>query len=131
MYLGFVFSDALKEARSENPSWCAMASISAPIRSISRSPSWWIWSGVRLLIVVRAWMSLQIAAFAAGQGSDGEDGAAMRGVLGGDEAGECLVGGQHLVIDGVGNLLGEALLVCSGDAAGELLGRASERDRPR
>ena len=69
---------------------------------------------------------VEIAAFAARKGSDGEDGATVRGVLGGDEAGECLVGRQHLVIDSVGNLLGEALLVCGGDAAGELLGRAQE-----
>ena len=59
MYLGLVLSESRKLARSLKPSLCAMTSISASMRVISRRPIWWIWSGVRLLMVVRLRMSLR------------------------------------------------------------------------
>ena len=66
---------------------------------------------------------VQIAAFAARKRRDGECGTTVGNILGGDEAGERLIGRQHLVIGDVGNLLGEALLIRGGDTGGKLLRR--------
>ena len=62
-----------------------------------------------------------VALCAVGQRGDGEGGAAVRGVVRGDEGGEGAVGGDDVLVDGVGDLGGEALLVFSGDAGGVLL----------
>ena len=67
-----------------------------------------------------------VAGLAAGQRGDGQRGAAVRGVLGGDEGGEGLVGGQDLGVDGVGDLFGEPLLVLGRDARRELVGGDQE-----
>jgi hypothetical protein len=50
-----------------------------------------------------------VALLAVGQRGDGEGGAAVRGVFRAQEGSEGLVGGDDIVVDGVGDLLGQAL----------------------
>ena len=62
-----------------------------------------------------------IALLAVGQRGDGERCAALRRVFGADELGECFVGGDYVVVDGVGDLLRQALLVVGEMSAGYFL----------
>ncbi len=61
-----------------------------------------------------------------GKGVDGERGAGVGDVVGGDEGGELLVGGEDLGVDGRGDGIGEALLVGVGEGGGELAGGDEE-----
>ena len=72
-----------------------------------------------------------VAALAAGQGFNGERGAAGGHVVGGDEGGELLIGGQHLGVDGGGDAVGQAGFIGRGEACGKLLERESGRGRRR
>jgi hypothetical protein len=52
-----------------------------------------------------------VALRSVGQRGDGNVSAAVRGVVGCDEGGEAAVGGDDVLVDGVGDLGGETLLV--------------------
>ena len=52
-----------------------------------------------------------VTLLAVGEGGDRQSGASLRGVFLLSKSGERLVRGDHLLINGVGNLLGQALLV--------------------
>ena len=62
-----------------------------------------------------------VAVLAVGEGGDAEGGAAVRGVVVGDEGGEGGEGGVDLVVDGLRDGGGEALVVGVGEAGGHLL----------
>ena len=62
-----------------------------------------------------------VALCAVGQRGYGEAGAAVRGVVGRDECGEGAVGGDDVVVDGVGDLGGEVPLFVRRNAGGVFL----------
>ena len=68
-----------------------------------------------------------VALLAVGQRGDGQSGAAVRRVFGAHESRERLVSGNDVGVDGVGDLLGQALLVFGGDAGGIFFCRQQER----
>ena len=67
-----------------------------------------------------------VALLAIGERNDGESGAAVRGVVGAHESGEGFVGGDDVSVDGGDDLIGQALLIVSGNTGGKFLGGLGE-----
>ena len=115
MYLGLVLREARKDARSAKPSFLAISShlgldavhlaqtelVDLVRRHVRGGP------GVNVVLV---------ALLAVRQRSDREGGAALGRVFRAEKRGECLVGGNDVAVDGVGDLLRQALLIFEGDA---------------
>ena len=72
-----------------------------------------------------------VALLAVWQRGDSESGTAFGGVFRAKEGGEGLVGGDDVDVDGVGDLLGQALLVFRGDASRDTSLSGGERGRRR
>ena len=127
MYLGFVLSEARKEARSAKPSFLAMARhlgldavdlaetelVDLVRRHVGRGPG----VDVVLVALLAVWQREVTA----------ERGTAVRGVFRAQEGGEGPVSGNDVDVDGVGDLLGQALLVFEGNVRRILFCRKQKR----
>ena len=72
-------------------------------------------------------MSFSVALFAIGQRGDRQRGAALRRVFGADEIGEFLVGRNDVGVDGIGDLLRQALLIVGRNIGGIFFRRQQKR----